>query len=85
MINIMEVKTTTSIKLNPTVKKHAQSVFNDLGITMSDAINIFLKQVELHKGIPFDIKIPNKETQKAIKEARAGVNIVDFDIKEFNK
>ncbi len=79
----MEARTTTSIKLNPSVKKHAQTIFNDLGLTMSDAVNIFLKQVELHNGMPFEVKIPTKETIKAMKEAQQGINVDDFDTQEF--
>lgn len=84
-IKIMEVRTTTSIKLNPVVKERTKAIFNDLGITFSDAVNIFLKQVELHNGMPFDVKIPNKETLKAMQEAKQGINVVDFDIKEFER
>jgi DNA-damage-inducible protein J len=54
-------------------------------MTMSDAINIFLKQVEIHHGMPFDIKIPNDKTIKAMKKAKQGIDIVEFDIEEFKK
>jgi DNA-damage-inducible protein J len=81
----MEARTTTSIKLDPTVKANAKTIFNNLGMTMSDAINIFLKQVEIHHGMPFDIKIPNNKTIKAMKEAKQGIDIVEFDIEEFKK
>jgi DNA-damage-inducible protein J len=82
---IMEVRTTTSIKLNPVVKENTKAIFNELGLTMSDAVNIFLKQVELQGGLPFEVKIPNKETLKAIKEARAGINVVEFNIEDFKR
>jgi DNA-damage-inducible protein J len=81
----MEVRTTTSIKLNPVVKENTKAIFNELGLTMSDAINIFLKQVELQGGLPFEVKAPNKETLKAIKEARAGINVVEFNIEDFKR
>ena len=49
------------------------------GLSLSDAINIFLAQVVLEKGIPFQIKIPNKETQKVLKEVREGKNLEEVD------
>jgi DNA-damage-inducible protein J len=81
----MEVRTTTSIKLNPVVKANTKAIFSELGLTMSDAVNIFLKQVELQGGMPFEVKIPNKETLRAIKEAKAGINVVKFNIEDFKR
>lgn len=43
---------------------------------MSEAINVYLAQIKLRHGIPFPIEIPNKETAKVIREARAGKGIV---------
>lgn len=68
-------KETTSIKLDKEVKESAKKILKELGLTMGEAVNIFLTQVTLNKGLPFEVKIPNKETQKAIKEARNGVNL----------
>ena len=50
------------------LRKAAEAVFSKLGVTPSDAISIFYKQVELHQGFPFDVKIPNAETLAAIEE-----------------
>jgi DNA-damage-inducible protein J len=57
------IKETTSVKLNKDAKEQAKLIFNELGITMGDAFNMFLSQVNLHKGIPFEIKIPNDTTK----------------------
>ena len=57
--------TTIQIRTDAKVKAAADSVFTKLGITMSDGINIFLRQVDLHGGFPFEVKLPNsaQETQ----------------------
>ncbi len=75
-------KQSTSVKLDTKAKLQAQIIFNSLGLTMGNAFNLFLHQVNLHNGLPFDVKIPNKKTQKAIKESRAGKNISNFSIDE---
>jgi len=49
---------------------------------MGAAVNIFLSQVALHKGLPFEVKIPNEETIKAIEEARKGINMESISIEE---
>jgi len=79
------IKETTSVKLDKQAKENAKLVFKELGITMGDAFNLFLSQVNLHQGIPFEIKIPNAETKKAIKEARESKNTADFSLDELRK
>jgi len=78
----ISVKETTSIKLDVEVKAKAKEIFKELGITMGEAVNIFLSQVALHKGLPFEIKIPNEETKKAIEEARRDINMEDTSLEQ---
>ena len=76
------IKETTSIKLDVEVKKRAKEIFQELGMTMGEAVNLFLRQVVLHKGLPFEVKIPNEETRKAIEEAREGINMEPTSLEE---
>jgi DNA-damage-inducible protein J len=78
----ISAKETTSMKLDREVKEQAKLIFKELGLTMGEAVNIFLNQVTLHKGLPFEVKIPNEETQKAIEEARKGINMEPTSIEE---
>ena len=48
-------------RIEPEVKKEAEEILATLGIRVSDAINIFYKQIILQGGLPFDVKIPKKE------------------------
>lgn len=80
-----QVRETTSIKLDKTTKEKAKVIFEQLGVNMGEAINMFLTQVVLNKGIPFNIKLPNEETQKAMKDIVEGKNIEKLDIKEFKR
>ena len=75
-------KETTSIKLDVEIKNRAKEIFKELGITMGEAVNIFFSQVALHKGLPFEVKIPNEETKKAIEDARKGINMESISIEE---
>ena len=56
-------------RIDPKLKRSAERVFTDLGISTTEAIRLFLKQVELHRGLPFPVSIPNKETVVAMQEA----------------
>ena len=67
-----------NIRVNDEVKKEAESIFKSLGLNMSVAMNLFLKKCINEKGIPFDLKIPNRE----IIETMEGTNkILNGDIK----
>ena len=50
--------TTIQIRTDTEVKSNADVIFKNLGITMSDGINIFLRQVNLHGGLPFEVRLP---------------------------
>lgn len=76
------VKETTSVKLDKAAKDEAKRIFSQLGLTMGEAFNLFLHQVTLNKGLPFEVKIPNKLTQQVIEEARKGENIDNFSVDE---
>ena len=54
------------------LKKDAEAVLERVGVKTSDAVTMFLRQVVLHKGIPFEVRLPNKGTKKAIAQLRAG-------------
>ena len=50
-------KTRMSIRLDSEVKEQAQQVFNNLGMDMTTAINIFLRQAIQYQGLPFDVRL----------------------------
>lgn len=62
----------TNIKIDPVLKKEAQELFEKLGLNLSTAVNIFLRQSVREQGIPFYISAeePNRETREAIEEVR---------------
>lgn len=53
-------------RVEPRVKREAEAVLRHLGVDTTSAVTMFLKQISLHKGIPFAINIPNKETVSAL-------------------
>ena len=62
----------TQIRIDEKEKTQATSLFNDLGMDMSSAVNIFLRQCVLRGGIPFTIEVPkySQKTLEAISEAK---------------
>ena len=54
----MEKTTTLNLRVNPDVKRRAEEVLSRLGIPMSTAIDIYLKQISMTGGIPFAVTLP---------------------------
>lgn len=54
----MAKTTNLNVRLEPGLKEQAEEVLGQLGIPVSNAVNIFLKQVVMQRGIPFDVKLP---------------------------
>ena len=74
-------------RIEPDLKKDVESIFSELGLTPTTAINIFYRQVKLLKGLPFNIRIPNKTTIQTFKDTDAGKNPIHCKDAEdmFNK
>ena len=70
---------TIRARVRPELKRDAEAVLKKIGLTSSEAITLFLTQVKLTKGLPFPVRVPNKETKRAISEARARKNVETFD------
>ncbi len=69
-------------RVEPRLKHDAEEVLDKLGMTPTEAITLFYKQVTLYRGLPFPVRIPNAATRKALREARSRKNIESFDTVE---
>lgn len=84
----METQTTTQMihtRIDPNLKHKAELVFSALGINTTEAIRMFLTQVTLKQGLPFEVKIPNKETRKAMDDLILNRNVTTCSKEEFDK
>ena len=64
------------VRVNQEVKTSAESLFSEFGITITEAINMFLHKSIMVGGIPFDLRhsIPNRDTLKAMREVEGMIN-----------
>ena len=67
---------TLNIRTDPIIKAQAEKIYQAFGITLTDAVNIFLRKSIMEGGLPFDMKQPryNTETEAAMQEARTIMN-----------
>jgi DNA-damage-inducible protein J len=68
--DVAERTTTTRARIRPDIKSEAERILNDLGLSVSTAFELFCRQIILNNGLPFDVRIPNETTRKAIEDAR---------------
>jgi DNA-damage-inducible protein J len=66
-------------RVEPALKHDAEAVLDKLGMTPTEAITLFYKQVTLYRGLPFPVRIPNAATRKALREAQDRKNVESFD------
>ena len=59
-----------SARIDPEIKHQAEEVFRELGLTATQAITLFYRQVGLERGLPFAVRIPNDATLEALEQAR---------------
>jgi DNA-damage-inducible protein J len=66
-------------RIEPGLRDKAEKVFQKLGLTTTQAITLFYKQVELRNGLPFDLVVPNRTTRRTFGDTDAGLNLVLCD------
>lgn len=68
----MANNTTIQVRVDSSIKEQTESILDKLGMTISEAIRLYLKQIIMRKEIPFELKIPNTATLHAIEELESG-------------
>jgi DNA-damage-inducible protein J len=67
---------TVRARIEPQLKSDAEHVLEDLGLSATQAIVLFYRQVSMRKGLPFNVVIPNGTTQKVFQETDDGNGLV---------
>ena len=83
-------------RVEPDIKEQAEQILSELGIPMSNAVGMFLRQVVIQRGLPFEVKLPNRplcledmsdeelyaEVKKGFDDIKAGNSYTSQEIKE---
>ena len=65
-------------RVEPELKRQTEQVFLKLGLSATEAITLFYRQVTLHQGLPFAVKVPNSETIAALRQAQAEEGLTEY-------
>jgi DNA-damage-inducible protein J len=66
-------------RIEPQTKEKAEEILRGLGLTPTEAIRIFYKQISLRGGLPFSVEIPNRLTASTLEKSRRGEEVREFD------
>ena len=66
-------------RIEPHTKREAEDVLQKLGLTPTEAIRLFYRQITLRGGLPFAVEIPNEQTKSTIKKSLRGQEVQMFD------
>ena len=66
-------------RIEPQTKQKAEGVLRQLGLTPTEAIRIFYRQISLRGGLPFPVAIPNELTSSTLEKSRRGEEIQEFE------
>ena len=67
---------TVRARIEPELKMEVERLFKELGISTTEAINLFYRQVKLRNGLPFNVVIANRTTEKIFKDTDANRNLI---------
>jgi DNA-damage-inducible protein J len=65
-------------RVEPELKQEAEAVLHELGLTSSEAVTLFYRQLALQRGLPFAVRLPNAETREALRQAVAGEDLTEW-------
>ncbi len=75
----MSKTSTIRARIEPDLKNKVENVFHQLGLTTTQAITLFYKQVEMRNGLPFDVAVFNETTRRTLEDTDAGRNLTICD------
>ncbi len=67
---------TVRARIEPWLKEDVEKLFKKMGLSTTEAINLFYRQVKLRNGLPFNVVIPNKTTEKVFNDTDARRNLI---------
>jgi DNA-damage-inducible protein J len=74
----MSKTATVRARLEPTLKAEVESILDQLGLTASETIHLLYRQIQLRRGLPFELRIPNELTARTLRSSKRGKNVKEF-------
>ena len=75
----MSKEATVRARVEPKLKAEVERLFKKVGLSTTEAITLFYRQVKMRNGLPFDVVVPNETTEKVLQDTDAGKHLVRCD------
>ena len=72
-------------RVAPDLKIEVEAILKKLGMSTTEAVTMFFRQIVMNKGIPFDVRIPNSKTQKVLKDVRERKGLVKTSVSDLRR
>jgi DNA-damage-inducible protein J len=69
-------------RIEPGLKIEVEHILSDLGLTVSETVNLLCRQIKLQRGLPFDVRIPNGITARTLNASKQGKGVKRFASKK---
>ena len=69
---------TIRTRIEPVLKSEVEAILAQLGLTASEAVHLLYRQIQLQRGLPFEVRLPNKLTATTLNASKAGRNVKRF-------
>ncbi|MBM3848806.1 MAG: type II toxin-antitoxin system RelB/DinJ family antitoxin [Verrucomicrobia bacterium] len=69
---------TIRTRIEPDLKSEVESILAQLGLTASEAVHLLYRQIQLRRGLPFEVRIPNAATARTLKASKSGRGVKRF-------
>lgn len=66
-------------RIEPELKAEAEAIFSKLGLSITEAITLFYRQVKMTNGLPFEVRIPNQTTLRTFQDTDEGRNLIQSE------
>lgn len=66
-------------RIDSELKGRVSRILHEVGLSESEAIRVFYRQIAHHRGLPFEVKIPNERTREAMQRVRNREDLVSYD------
>jgi DNA-damage-inducible protein J len=78
----MSKTATIRARLEPSLKSEVEDILDQLGLTASETVHLLYRQIQLQRGLPFDVRIPNELTTHTLRASKAGQSVRRFGSKK---
>lgn len=72
----MNKTATVRARLEPSLKEKAEAILQSLGLSTTQAITLYYKQIEMNNGLPFDVVVPSALTKRTMDETDSGEGLI---------